>query len=49
MYPGASSYFTFTAPENGETTIKLSFEESTFFGIALYSFQFGEYVEVSVM
>ena len=46
MYPGASSYFSFTVQENGEATIKLSFDEITFFGIAFYQYQYGEYQEI---
>lgn len=46
MYPGASSYFSFTVQENGEATIRFSFDETTFFGLALYRYQSGEYQEI---
>lgn len=46
MYPGASSYFTFTCPETSEATVRIAFEDETLFGIAFYSFQYGEYQEI---
>jgi gliding motility-associated-like protein len=46
LYPGASSWFTFTVPNDGKATVKLQFEEETLFGIALYAFEFGEYHEI---
>ncbi len=46
MYPGASSWFTFTVPENGKGAISFQFEEETLFGVALYYFEFGEYHEI---
>jgi gliding motility-associated-like protein len=46
MYPGASSYFSFIVPETSEASVRISFEEETLFGIAFYTYQFGEYVEI---
>ncbi len=46
LYPGASSYFTFTVPETSEATVRIAFQEETLFGIAFYVFQFGEYQEI---
>jgi len=46
MYPGASSWFTFTVPSNGRATVRLQFPEETLFGIAFYYFEFGEYQEI---
>lgn len=46
MYPGASSYFSFTVPESSETTVKINIGEDALLGIAFYTFQYGEYVEL---
>jgi|GEM_PF-1054772 len=45
-YPGKSSYFKFVVPEEGWATIKVSFAEENIFGLAIYSFEEGEYVEI---
>ena len=39
LYPGASSYFTFTVPETSEATVRIAFQEETLFGIA-FSYNF---------
>ncbi len=46
MYPGASSWFTFTVPSNGRATVRLQFPDETLFGIAFYYFEYGEYQEI---
>jgi gliding motility-associated-like protein len=46
MYPGLSSYFSFTIPENSDITLSLAFEQEKFFGLAFYTLQYGEYVEL---
>lgn len=46
LYPGASSYFTFNIPETNSSSIRIKFEQEERFCIALYSYQFGEYIEI---
>lgn len=46
LYPGVSSYFSFTNSESSEATVKLDFGEERFFGMALYSQQNGELQEL---
>jgi gliding motility-associated-like protein len=45
-YPGASSYFTFQVPENSMATVRIGFDEVTLFGIAFYTLEDGQYVEL---
>ncbi|MDD2636531.1 MAG: choice-of-anchor L domain-containing protein, partial [Bacteroidales bacterium] len=46
MHPGASSWFSFSVPNDGKATVKLQFDEETFFGIAFYVVEDGEYQEI---
>ncbi len=45
-YPGSSSYFMFIIPESGKASINIKFNSKTFFGIALYSSEHGEWTEI---
>ncbi len=46
MYPGASSWFKFTVPQNGMATVKVKLPNQTRFGLAFYHFEAGAYQEI---
>ncbi|MDD4148413.1 MAG: choice-of-anchor L domain-containing protein [Bacteroidales bacterium] len=46
MHPGVSSWFSFLVPDDGKATVKLQFDEETFFGLAFYVVENGEYHEI---
>lgn len=46
MYHGVSSYFKFSTLENSNLTLKVQLETEKLFGLAFYTLQNGEYVEL---